>query len=151
MSVIETPNPIMLEYIFPTIDLKSISSFFDTSKRNLVNILASLNVCNNVNWSYLPPNSNVIGASFDLTLNNYVTGREKSISRFVGKVFNDEMKDFILKNSPNLRQNSAKIILSVSEILNYRTSMIDFIQAYLQVKEKLTGCTLLSVMKTVHF
>eukprot|EP00171_Calliarthron_tuberculosum_P003183 IDg3183t1 len=136
-KVVETPSPILLTERVPLSDPRATSTPFELAKREEIHGLVTRNVWHVVNRRDLPDSANIIGARFDLKIKNLGTDRAKAKARFVCQGFRDELKDFIVHSSPTLRQSSTKIILSVSAVLNYRIAMVDFIQAYLQAKEKL--------------
>lgn len=138
VEVIETPTPILLVNLVPHSDPRANSSRFDESKKSEVEGLQRRQVWTVVSGDTLPADANIIGVRFNLTLKNYGTEREKVKARFMGQGYKDDMKDFIVHSTPTLRQSSTRIILSAAAVLNYLISMIDFVQAYLQSKEKLS-------------
>lgn len=59
-------------------------------------------------------------------------------ARYVVQGYNDRVKPFVVHNSPTLRQNSSKIIVSFASLLGFRICLLDINQAYLQSKYKLS-------------
>eukprot|EP00171_Calliarthron_tuberculosum_P010956 IDg10956t1 len=77
-----------------------------------------------VNSSEISHDVNIIGARFNLPLNNVGTDLEKAKARFVGQGFKDAMKNYIVHSSPTLRQSLTKLILSVAAVLKYNVAMV---------------------------
>ena len=73
-----------------------------------------------------------------MTIKNLGAKKEKYEARYVGQGFNEKLKDFAIHKCPILRQSSTRLIVSVSAIEQYRAALLDFMQGYLQAKERLT-------------
>ena len=86
-----------------------------------------------------PKDVNIIGRQFVSNINKPGTGEEKSKASYVRPGFKDKLKDFVFHNFPSLRQSLTKLIVSVSAIEQYKVALLDFVQAYLQSREKTNG------------
>ena len=139
--------PTLISERVPSDDPRSKTPAFTAAKEAEVNGLLKRSVWEVVDEQDLEPDANIIGARFDLTLKNAGTKNEKPKARFVGQGYNDRMKEFAVHNCPTLRQSSTRFLLSIAAVSNYRISMVDFVQAYLQASEKLDRNIYLRVLK----
>eukprot|EP00171_Calliarthron_tuberculosum_P003361 IDg3361t1 len=145
----------MLTERFQINDSRRLSSEFLEAKRNEINGLKSRGTWRAVHVDAVPKNANIIGGRFVCEIKNFGTEKAKAKARYIGQGFGDEMKSFIVHNSPHLRQSSLKVLVSMAAVMKYRIASLDFIQAYLQslysisrkiyVKPKLEDLELLEV------
>ena len=91
-----------------------------------------------VNVQSLPTGANIIGGRFANVLKNPGTEKEFAKARYVSQGYNDKMKMFVVHSTPTLRQSSSKIIVCSACLLNFRVSLLDIAQAYLQSKPKIS-------------
>ena len=100
----------------------------------------------------LPLGADIIGGRFGNVLKNAGTEKELAKERYVAQGYNDKMKLFVVHNNTTaLRQSSSKTIVCSACILNFRISLLDVTQAYLQSEQKMYRvicCTLSKRTKT---
>lgn len=85
----------------------------------------------------LPPQANILGGRFVLTLKNLGTNEETAKARYVAQGNRDKEKPHMVHNITTLRQSSTRLIISVAAVKGFRIFAHDVKQAYLQSEEKL--------------
>lgn len=82
--------------------------------------------------------ANVIQGRFVYTIKNAGTTEEQPKARFVAQGHNDKAKPFVVHNLATLRQRSTRLLVSTSEVLDFRLFAHDITQAYLQSRQAFT-------------
>lgn len=91
-----------------------------------------------VHRSEIPPNANIIGVRFGLTLKTFGYAGKKAKVRYVAQGHNDRHKLFTCHDTSTLLSSSIRLTLSVAALLGFCLFSHDEIQAYPQRKDKLT-------------
>lgn len=93
---------------------------FATTKRKEVDGLQGKAALEVVLRTDVPPNANVLGGCFVLSIKNIGTGEEVYKARYVVQGHTDREKNILVHNSTNLRQSSIKSLTAIAAIFGFR-------------------------------
>eukprot|EP00171_Calliarthron_tuberculosum_P008498 IDg8498t1 len=82
--------------------------------------------------SEMPPNANVMGGRFVLAIKDPETKEERYKARFVVQGYNDKDKFNLVHASPNLRQDSMRLLFAIASIMGFELWSEDICLAYIQ-------------------
>lgn len=86
----------------------------------------------------IPPDANIIGGRFILTLENFQTPQVTTKVRNISQGYSDFEKSFIVHDISALCPASIRLLLSVAAYRKLRLFSFDMTQAYLQSREPLS-------------
>ena len=118
-------------------DPRQYSPAFEEAKRVELEGLIQRKAFTVVDKRDVPRDANILGSRFVLAVKEPGTPQEKCKARLVVQGHTDYEKDILVHASPNVRQSSVRVLVSVASIQKMRLWSQDVNQAYLQAEEPL--------------
>lgn len=118
--------------VIPTSDTRANSSEAQAAKVKELSSLIRRGTFRVVLRNELPPSSSLMKSRILLTLKHKDTDEEMYKARFIVRGFSDPFKTKIIHHCPNIRQENARLLLSLAAICGFEVWSLDVSQAYLQ-------------------